>query len=206
MEEATARFHGEPILVTAARQLRGRGRSGRKWVHAERAVAASLSLALDWEPHRLGVVPLVAGLAAADSFPVALKWPNDLMRDRAKVGGILVEFADGVVVVGIGVNLFWPRPVAGAGALFTEDPGAEAAVHLAEDWASRLVSRLSAGPDDWGRSAYEGLCTTIGAEIEWDPGGAGSCRGVDERGRLVVETPDGLVLLDSGEVRHVRAV
>jgi BirA family transcriptional regulator, biotin operon repressor / biotin---[acetyl-CoA-carboxylase] ligase len=204
MEEARARFDGEPILVTAATQTAGRGRSGRTWVHADRAVAASLGMMLDWAPDETAVVPLVAGLAAADVLDVSLKWPNDLTRDGAKVGGILVDATGGVVVVGLGVNLFWPRPVVGAGALFGEDPGSNVASGLAERWAQALLHRLSVGPRDWGRAEYEAQCTTIGRDVTWEPDGGGTVRGIDERGRLVVETSGGLALLDSGEVRHVR--
>lgn len=206
MEEARARFDGEPILVTAATQTAGRGRSGRTWVHADRAVAASLAVMLDRAPDESTTVPLVAGLAAADVFDVSLKWPNDLMRDGSKVGGILADATGEVIVVGLGVNLFWPRPVAGAGALLPEDPGSGAGSVLAERWAQAFLSRLSAGPHDWGRAEYEALCITIGREVTWEPDGGGTARGVDERGRLVVETPGGAALLDSGEVRHVRAV
>lgn len=198
------RFDGAPVLVTAARQTAGRGRSGRTWVHADRAVAASVALALDWGPDDLGVVPLVAGLAAAATFDARLKWPNDLIADGRKAGGILVESSDATVVIGMGVNLWWPEPIEGAGAVFAADPGPNAPTRLAEVWARDMVARLALGPGAWGRDEYERLCETIGRDITWHPAGAGLARGVDERGRLVVDTPDGVAILDSGEVRHVR--
>ena len=54
---------------------------------------------------------LVAGVAVADALErltglaVQIKWPNDVMLRRAKVCGILAEARDGVVVLGIGLNL-----------------------------------------------------------------------------------------------------
>lgn len=204
MGEARAAFNGAPVLVTAASQTDGRGRSGRTWVHADRAVAASLAISVSWPTDRRPVVPLVAGLAAAAVLGTALKWPNDLIHDGLKAGGLLVEADDDVTVIGMGVNLYWPDPVERATALYADDPGPEAPPILAERWAEQLVERLAAPPDDWGRAEYERLCLTVGYEIVWEPNGRGVTSGIDEQGRLVVETPDGETRLDSGEVRHVR--
>jgi len=204
MQEAAGRFRGVPVLVTADRQTAGRGRTGATWVHADRAVAASLAFAPAWDSQHHSLIPLVAGLSAAATFDVELKWPNDLIYQGLKAGGILVEKSGDTVVVGLGVNLFWGAPIAGATARFVTDPGAEAATRLATSWASDLVGRLEADPAAWGRSEYERLCVTIGTAVAWEPGGSGQALGVDERGRLVVETAVGLAVLDSGEVRHVR--
>jgi BirA family transcriptional regulator, biotin operon repressor / biotin---[acetyl-CoA-carboxylase] ligase len=205
MDEARRRFDGLPTLVTAARQTRGRGRSGREWVHADRAVAASLAIRSGWPAARRPLIPLVAGVAAASVFDARLKWPNDLITDLGKVGGLLVESDGDVEVVGLGVNLWWPDPVEGAAALHTDDPGPGAGAALAERWALLVVAAVDSGPDRWDRSAYESLCATIGRDITWDPAGSGRAVGVDSQGRLVVETQAGTVALDSGEVRHVRA-
>jgi BirA family transcriptional regulator, biotin operon repressor / biotin---[acetyl-CoA-carboxylase] ligase len=204
MTEARARFEGTPVLVTAGLQTQGRGRSGRRWVHADRAVAASLAFEVDWPPERHPLIPLLAGLSAAGVFGTDLKWPNDLVTASGKVGGILVESDGDAVVVGLGVNLWWPHPVEGAAALHPSDPGPEAAVAHAGAWAAALVAALAAGYDEWDRPGYEARCATVGKEITWEPEGSGRARGVDERGRLIVETAGGVAFLDSGEVTHVR--
>src|SRR3990172_3487586 len=92
-DEARTRFSGVPVLVTAARQTTGRGRSGAAWETAPRAVAASLAWEPGWPDAAAARLSLVAGLAAADTLgdAIGLKWPNDLMRGEAKVGGILTE-------------------------------------------------------------------------------------------------------------------
>jgi BirA family biotin operon repressor/biotin-[acetyl-CoA-carboxylase] ligase len=147
----------------------------------------------------------VAGLAAVDVLgEVTLKWPNDVVRSGAKLAGILSEAADGVVVVGMGVNLWWKRPLEGAGSLWEEDRGIDAARDLGEAWATRLLERVAAGPDAWGRDEYQGRCTLIGEEITWEPDGRGVATGVDGFGRLIVEVEDELVALESGEVRTLR--
>jgi len=204
-DDARRLFDGDPVLVTAASQAAGRGRSGSRWVNADRALAASVALAPQWEVDSWLRIPLVAGLAAVDVLGnVGLKWPNDVVRGSAKIAGILTESDGVVVVVGMGVNLWWPSPIEGAGAVWDADFGQVAGRQLAESWAARLLDRLDADSDDWGREEYESRCLILGNEITWDPEGRGVATGVDAAGRLVVETPGGVVVLDSGAVRMVR--
>jgi hypothetical protein len=101
-DEARTRFSCLPVLVTAARQSSGRGRTGATWESAPRAVAASLAWEPGWPDAAVARLSLVAGLAAADTLgdAIGLKWPNDLMRGEAKVGGILTERFGPVVVAG----------------------------------------------------------------------------------------------------------
>ena len=205
-DDARRLFEGEPVVVTAARQTAGRGRSGARWIDADRALAASLAFRPRWPEAAWGRIPLVAGLAAVDVLAgVDLKWPNDVVRRGDKVAGILSEAADGVVVVGMGVNLWWRRPLPGAASLWDEDRGIDEARALGEAWASRLTERLVDGPDDWGRDEYQRHCTLIGEEISWEPDGRGIATGVDAFGRLIAEVDGELVALDSGEVRVVRS-
>jgi BirA family biotin operon repressor/biotin-[acetyl-CoA-carboxylase] ligase len=103
------------VLLAAEEQTAGRGRRGRRW-HS--APGAGLTFSLARTMHRplreLSGLSLVAGVAAVRALRAlgvaraALKWPNDLVADGAKLGGILVETrgANGGVraVVGIGIN------------------------------------------------------------------------------------------------------
>jgi BirA family biotin operon repressor/biotin-[acetyl-CoA-carboxylase] ligase len=205
-EEAARRFAGLPILVTATRQTAGRGRSGASWEHADRAVAASLAFPTDWpEPERARLT-LVAGLAAADALGAAvrLKWPNDLVLAGGKVGGLLTEAHGGLIVAGLGVNLFWPGAIEGATALSADDPGPEAASRIARLWARGLLRRAAGDPGSWGREEYAARCTTIGSAVQWSGGGRGRAVGVAADGGLEVETPAGPLILRAGEVREVR--
>jgi BirA family biotin operon repressor/biotin-[acetyl-CoA-carboxylase] ligase len=105
--------------VTAGEQTEGRGRRGRGWTTGGGNLAASLLLVDPAEPALAATISFVAGVALHQAAidcagpgiadRLKLKWPNDLLLDRLKVAGILVEgeklpsgaFA---VVVGIGVN------------------------------------------------------------------------------------------------------
>jgi BirA family biotin operon repressor/biotin-[acetyl-CoA-carboxylase] ligase len=205
-EEAMQRFAGMPALVTATRQTAGRGRSGAAWEHADRAVAASLAFRTHWPEPARPRLALVAGLAAAGAVggAVRLKWPNDLVLDGLKVGGLLVEADGDLIVAGLGVNLFWRQPIEGAGAVGAADPGPEAALRVARVWAKGLLRRAAGDPAAWGRREYAALCTTIGSVVQWSGGGHGRATGVAADGGLEVATADGEVVLRAGEVREIR--
>lgn len=102
-------------IVVAGEQLEGRGSRGRSW----HSPPGGLWLSGLFRPPSVAgieVISLRVGLAVArtlESFvsvPVRLKWPNDVMLDERKLGGILCEArwqgqALGWVAVGVGLNL-----------------------------------------------------------------------------------------------------
>jgi len=112
------RVHGRVVL--AEFQRAGRGRRGNRWVSP---VAGGICLSIGWHfdaaPDPLVLVSLLAGAAAArgieqcECAPIGLKWPNDLVSDGRKLGGILIETRGQIagpvdVVVGIGLNVRLP--------------------------------------------------------------------------------------------------
>ena len=205
-DEAATRFTGEPLLVVADRQTKGRGRFDREWVEPDRALFASLAFAPSWPPADWGLITLVAAMAMRDaigeavSVEIGLRWPNDLMKGDDKVGGILVEASGDRVVVGCGVNLWWREPIEAAAGVLAADPGPETAADLAARWTTRFLERMAAEPALWGRHEYEAACTTVGREVAYERG-AGTAVGVDDDGSLLVETPDGVIAVHSGEIR-----
>ena len=189
-----------PVVVAAQRQTAGRGRGGAAWLSAPRALA--VSLAFHHSDDDLRPFSLMAGVAAARGLEgVSLKWPNDLMADGAKVGGILVERAD-ETVIGMGVNLWWPDAPKGMGALHADDPGAGLHVQLAGLWAAELMRLLE--EDGWPLDEYRALCSTLGREISWEPEGRGTAIDVTGEGALVVEVSGSRRTLTSGAIRHLR--
>jgi BirA family transcriptional regulator, biotin operon repressor / biotin---[acetyl-CoA-carboxylase] ligase len=100
-----------PILIAAEEQTAGRGRRGRRWHSAPGAgVTFSLGRRIGRPVRELAALSLVAGVACARALrtigvdKARLKWPNDLLADGAKLGGILVETRSGYAVIGIGIN------------------------------------------------------------------------------------------------------
>jgi BirA family transcriptional regulator, biotin operon repressor / biotin---[acetyl-CoA-carboxylase] ligase len=206
-DDAREAYAGRPVIAVADRQVAGRGRSGAGWLTAPRAVAASLAFEPGWEPDRWGLIPLVAGWAVWEVVDcrVRLKWPNDVLLGGDKAGGILVEVAEGVVVAGCGLNLWWPAPPEGVAGLHATDPGSEAVERTALAWGERLLE-ITSGTASWSLDDYRGICDTIGRRVAWDPDGTGVARGVTADGGLEVDTSTGPTVLRSGAVRHVRPV
>jgi len=103
------------VLLAAEEQTAGRGRRGRRW-HA--APGSGVTFSLAHTVHRplreLAGLALVAGVGVARALRglglarVALKWPNDLVIDGGKLGGILVETRakarGALAVIGVGIN------------------------------------------------------------------------------------------------------
>ncbi len=106
-----------PVWIVAERQTAGRGRRGRAWQGAAGNLAATLLLTTDKTPAVAAQMAFVAALALADMAAafvapdfVRVKWPNDLLVDGAKAGGVLIESGAAPggrlwMAVGVGANL-----------------------------------------------------------------------------------------------------
>ena len=98
--------HGDVII--AEYQSAGRGRLDRSFeAHPRTALLFSAYI----EPHRhrdeWGFIPLLVGLSVAEVLGIEFytKWPNDILSDGGKVGGILCEVHGDGIVIGIGLNV-----------------------------------------------------------------------------------------------------
>ena len=87
-------------FVIADQQTQGRGRRGRSWHSpAARNLYASVGIVVDLPASALGLVSLLVGtscaetIAAAGFRSVTLKWPNDILLQGRKLGGILIEIS-----------------------------------------------------------------------------------------------------------------
>ena len=213
----------EGLVLAAEHQTAGRGRLGREWVTPARtSLTVSFLLVPEGVPaERWPWLPLLTGVAAAAAVrrvtgvQVSLKWPNDVLADDHKLGGILLERVEhdgaAAAVVGIGINCHQsqeelPVPEATSLAIVTGGPVDRSALLTA------LVEELEARYDEWAsgadlRPAYLELCTTPGQQVQVAiPGGevVGEAVDVDEAGRLVVRTAGGEEHLGAGDVVHVR--
>jgi BirA family biotin operon repressor/biotin-[acetyl-CoA-carboxylase] ligase len=201
-------------------QTGGRGRLGRRWVSP---FASNLYLSVAWEFD--GGIAVLEGLSLAVGVAVRrallrlgvaevqLKWPNDLLRDHAKLGGILVEVTGDPegrcrAIVGIGINVVMPAAAAaGIGQPWRDlsDLGVRRDA-LAAAVLDQLLPLLSEFPargfggyrDDWEAAhAHGGRRVLISAGTQRVEGIA---RGVNERGALGLECAEGLRWFSGGEV------
>ena len=107
---------GHGSLVFTDKQTGGKGRRDNKWVSTpEKSLTFSFILHSELELEKMGLLPLltgisiVKGITAATAIQTGLKWPNDIMLNEKKMGGILIESKQtghGLgVVVGVGLNI-----------------------------------------------------------------------------------------------------
>lgn len=194
------------MLVTAGRQVAGRGRQGRTWsAPAGQALLCSLVIRPPGE-----LLSLTAGVAVAEVVGegARLKWPNDVLLAQRKVAGILVEGRpqEQWAVLGIGVNVAVDlddlpedlRDTAGTLGLTAADvePTLDRLLRSLEGWLGRPPTEIA---EEFGRRD-----ALRGELVSWG-GGHGRVDGIDEHGHLLVATGDGhVVALSAGEVHLTR--
>jgi BirA family biotin operon repressor/biotin-[acetyl-CoA-carboxylase] ligase len=115
--ERAAAGAAEGLLVIADEQTAGRGRLDRRWwAPPGSSLLMSLLLRPALPPDRAGQLTMCLGLAAVEAIETvtglrpALKWPNDLLLEDRKLGGMLTELRlDGerlaYAVLGLGINV-----------------------------------------------------------------------------------------------------
>lgn len=171
---------GLPVgsIVIADHQTAGRGRLDRRW-QAPPRTALLVSFVLEPNP----LLSLAAGLAAAEACgsEVRLKWPNDLLIDERKLGGILVENTPRIAICGIGINLTW----APLGAARLDQP------------RDVLLERLRGSLRDWTGAPAEAvlarwreLSATLGRRVRIEVSGQaieGFAENIGPRGELIVD-------------------
>ncbi len=209
------------LVARADFQTAGRGRLDRRWdAPARSSLLTSLLLAVPDGDRDRALLPVLVALSARAALVRLcgvrpdLKWPNDLVVDGRKIGGVLAELvadrAPRMVVVGIGVNLTFAGPPEANGtcvrdlAGVTLEPSSVLDL-LLEECESRLI-RLHNEPDlvrdEW-RRALVTLGTRVRVERTSDVI-EGVARDIDAEGCLLVETNHGVIAVSIGDVTHLR--
>lgn len=225
--ESTCAPHG--AIVSADRQTHGRGRRGRDWVSPG---GKGIYLSAVWRPkmgaEQIGRLTMITALAAAHALEsitplrVQTKWPNDLLVDRKKIGGILceAEFKNGgsfgdvleFVIAGMGLNINFEAeelPVRTlfpatslkieTGRIWPLEPLREACIRALQE----EYSRYAGGQWQSQRAEFIARCVTIGEVVTVDSEAqsySGVATGIDENGVLTVQTATELRPVLAGEV------
>ena len=156
-------------VVIAECQSNGRGARGRRWTSpagtdlymsiVERATVDE-ALPLMTLAVGLGVSHTVERLAAGHE--VQVKWPNDVLLNARKCSGILCEAADGVVVLGVGLNVNrseWPQELEGQATSLAQEIGTSLA---RETVCAELLGAIEKEVARWKR--FGGLATIRAAK------------------------------------------
>lgn len=223
------------VWFAALRQTEGRGRRGRAWETPHGNLAASLLIVPDADPAIAATLGFVAGVALnralsqvlpqgivrigvdgadATNARIALKWPNDVLADGAKLAGILLEAQKQpsgrmAIVIGFGVNIVaapvdLPYPATSLSSLGVEVSAETVLAALGEYWVDCVGiwdnGRGVAGILKLWRNAAAG----IGAEVAIRRDGdivRGIFETIDDTGRLIVRANDNQrIVITAGDV------
>jgi len=213
--------HAVAVCMAEVQQA-GRGRRGRGWrMPLGGGLALSLRRRFDGGMAALAGLSLAVGVATCEALAssgadrVGLKWPNDLVANGAKLGGILVEVHGDALgpcdaVIGIGLNLRLPDATRAAIDQPVTDLARLGATLPRNLVAARVIAALVPALDrfaDDGFAAFaeayarhDALAGRSVQVIDGDRRCAGIARGVDSRGALRVAFADGERAIESGEV------
>ncbi len=222
---------GSCDVCLAEHQTAGRGRRGRTWIAP---FGAGLCLSVSWlfpeTPRQLSAMTLAAGVAMVNALNklrvrgIQLKWPNDVLFEHRKLGGILAELraesgGPVYVVVGVGLNLqlsvaarqkirsSLPEngieaaalgDAAGGGAIGRNVLAAAVIDNLIAMFVEFQRSGLRPFAAQW--SAADALSGKPARVQTAEQVHQGIARGIDEDGALLLETPGALLRFTSGEV------
>lgn len=218
----------EGTIVLTETQTNGKGRLGRRWISPEGNIYLSIILRPKILPSEAPLITLMAAVASASALRKALntgvniKWPNDIIIEGKKVGGILTEMNSEMdrvnyIVLGIGINVnmnltLLPPDVRITATTIKEKIGSDI---RRTEILSLLIKELdrwykiflNEGPgpvlDEW-----RGLSQGIGKKVKvtsLDSVIEGLAEGIDDYGRLIVRLEGGKVeKVDSGDVTVIK--
>ena len=218
---------GEPagLVIMAARQTRARGSRGRAWTGGAGNLACSVllrpaddgALVSAW-PFLAGLVlreALAAALTAGAAARLSLKWPNDVLLDNRKLGGVLVERGIGQggggntdwLVIGLGANLAvapdLPERRAASLAELAPPPEPLAVVALLLAALGRWCAVLARDGFEPIRQAWTGYAHPVGTPLAVrtrDVQTDGLFAGLDNDGALMMRTGRQLRRFETGEI------
>jgi BirA family biotin operon repressor/biotin-[acetyl-CoA-carboxylase] ligase len=226
----TARQDIHRHALAAEAQNAGRGRRGRAW----KAVAGgSLTFSLGWRfergAGRLSGVTLAVGLAVARALGasgfanIQLKWPNDIVHDDAKLGGILVELTSeagrpGTAIIGVGLNVLLPEASRRGFDQVVTDLASVSGRHAIDRnrLLARILNELESTLETFATAGFAPMRAAWQRRhalqrrpvcVQLPDGGSarGAVVGVDAEGALVLTSGGRRLRFASGEVSLVRA-
>ena len=237
-EALAAAAVGDPggIWFVARQQTAGRGRRGRQWINSHGNLAATLLIIPESDPTSAATLGFVAGVSlnralsailpggmvrigidGADSLGggrIALKWPNDVLADGAKLAGILLEASKlpsgrQAVAIGIGVNVVaapegLPYPATSLAALGASRTAEDVFDALSDAWVDTFgMWNDGRGIGDvlthW-RASAAGIGAPVAVQQDGDVL-RGIFETIDDDGRLIIRADDNRrIAITAGDV------
>ena len=199
------------LVVISEQQTAGRGRQGKEWYSPN---AGNIYMTIKFRDKNPAPLSLIIGLLISEAMDsvsgqkinAGLKWPNDLLINKKKICGILIESemsADEVeFIVGIGINYSLPKKESWWGEI-----GELADILPREKLMNRILQNIidykENGYKNW-KDAWEKRCMHIGIELQalsnnQKDTDIGIFKGINEEGKMLLQTKRELRIISSGE-------
>ena len=199
------------LVVISEQQTAGRGRQGKEWYSPN---AGNIYMTIKFRDKNPAPLSLIIGLLISEAMDsvsgqkinAELKWPNDLLINKKKICGILIESemnADEVeFIVGIGINYSLPKKESWWGEI-GELADILPREKLMNSILENIINYKENGYKNW-KDAWEKRCMHIGIELKalsnnQKDTDIGIFIGINEEGKMLLQTERGLKIISSGE-------
>ena len=199
------------LVVISEQQTAGRGRQGKEWYSPN---AGNIYMTIKFRDKNPAPLSLIIGLLISEAMDsvsgqkinAELKWPNDLLINKKKICGILIESemnADEVeFIVGIGINYALPKKESWWGEI-GELADILPREKLMNSILQNIINYKENGYKNW-KDAWEKRCMHIGIELKalsnnQKDTDIGIFIGINEEGKMLLQTERGLKIISSGE-------
>ncbi len=220
--------HQREVVAVSEAQSAGRGRRGRQWLSPFAGnIYCTIGITKEIPASSQGLLSIVTGLALCRSLqqtantPVGLKWPNDLLFDGRKLGGILIESrplgeANFYFAIGFGLNVFMsdeelaeiPQPATSLARVAADEVDRTQVLMTSIDMVIRSIREFDHGAAPELISEFARFDALHDRPIEVIAGDSrvkGVNRGITSTGQLQLETEQGIEIHSAAEI-SLRAV
>ncbi len=207
-----------PCILSTKKQRAGRGRLGRKWQEADGNLYVSFAFPVSEED--LGQVVILSAVAVAQTVRsflknahIGVKWPNDVMVNNKKIAGILFEKGPrDYWIMGIGINVNTTPDIKNPmyiATSFTQEMVKEERLHVLKTLTKnfdRLMEEYKKEGFEKIQKSWLDMAINRGKKItvkQYHGEISGVFRGIDTQGRLLLQTPNGICKILTGDVFYL---
>ena len=199
-------------LIVSETQTRGKGRHGKKWLSSKSGnIYMSISTEKDTSSIPLSIISGVVCIKHIKKHiknkNIGIKWPNDIIFDYKKVGGILIEkehFNQKIkTIIGIGINLkqdFKESWWTDLSEFNLKEKRNNIVSHITED----IINCINGEHFDW-INAWKKNCIHIGKNVmninNIENNIIGIFHDIDSQGNAIIMTKNGTKTYNSGEIK-----
>ena len=199
-------------LIVSETQTRGKGRHGKKWLSSQ---SGNIYMSISTEKNTSSIpLSIISGVVCIKHLKkhiknknIGIKWPNDIIFDYKKVGGILIEkehFNQKIkTIIGIGINLkqdlkesWWSD----LSEFNLKEKRNNIVSHITED----IINCINGEHFDW-INAWKKNCIHIGKNVmninNIENNIIGVFHDIDSKGNAIIMTKNGTKTYNSGEIK-----